>query len=856
MTPPQRLPAFRSWVSAIALLTLLFVGLVAAHTATAGDKVLVQKLATTGAATPITVALPIAAIQKLGATVVEDYDDMAVIDLGPTTAAALAQATGLMVSPLPDHDKVLLREYNLLSDSDLPAGLEAPPFPVDAPNLYLVVFRSIPRAEWLAGFGAFARIVSYIPSNTYLVYASRADIEARRSRQPEIVNVLPFVPQFKRLDWNRLSGEDGFAKALVQVVNAPVSDPIIDLVQATALPGTFGRFELETTTAVIGELPNDVVQGLVIHPEVVLIEPAPRLMPSGERQALTVAGEIVAAIEGGRTVYKPRCATDYYAWLSGKGLGNLSDVDLGFLDTGLDLGSTSDVHADFKDSSGASRIAYNGTYYPTCNANLPPSATNVCPFDCTGHGTLVAAVMAGAGGVSSYNTQLNEADGSCTGSDNFWSGVGIAPTARVHSWKIWDDDGTTDDMAVAADMPHRVTNGLANLAGQGVKTANLSTNDRDDTSYSSFSELLDLRVRDASGLGLRIPLTITVSAGNTLTSQAVFSPATAKNVITVGASENYNGYAGGDSCYPQTLFADANNAYDVWKLSCNGSRTDTADLGDGSTRDHRRKPDLVAPGTRIMGAASRQVSAQPGSTYWNDCWWHGTCTKYLFDPSYPSNITWSAGTSFAAPAAAAATALVGKWYSNTHSSRWPSPAMAKAMLINSARDIAGGLFDTVSVDHIPSWYQGWGKVDLGRAFPAAGNYYDLDQTWSFSTSGSNLWSRAFSVRDGTKPVYITLVWTDAAGFGGSGFALKNDLDVYADAPLANSHFVGNSFSDSTGYSIRYTGGQQVPFDNRNNVEQIVFIPNSYGVVGFQLTVFPRTIVQGSQDFALFVTNAY
>jgi hypothetical protein len=255
-----------------------------------------------------------------------------------------------------------------------------------------------------------------------------------------------------------------------------------------------------------------------------------------------------------------------------------------------------------------------------------------------------------------------------------------------------------------------------------------------------------------------------------------------------------------------------------------------------------------------MGAASRQSS--PQASYWDNCWWHGTCTKYLFAPSWPSNITWSAGTSFAAPAAAAATALVGKWYLTTHASRWPSPAMAKAMLINSARDIAGGKYDSVSVDHIPSWYQGWGKVDLGRAFPAAGNYYDLDQTWLFTTSGSNVWPRAFSVRDGTRPVYITLVWTDAAGFGASGYALKNDLDVYAEAPIANSYFVGNSFSESTGRSIRYTSGQQLPFDNRNNVEEIVFVPNMYGVVGFQLTVFPRTIVQASQDFALFVTNAY
>ncbi len=135
MTPPHRSKAVSSWALALAQVTLLLGILVAAPAATAGEKALVQKLATTGAATPITVPLPITTIQRLGATVVEDYEAMAVVDLGTTTAEALAQATGLMVSPLPDQDKVLLRDYTLLSDGGLPPGLEAPPFPADVPNL-------------------------------------------------------------------------------------------------------------------------------------------------------------------------------------------------------------------------------------------------------------------------------------------------------------------------------------------------------------------------------------------------------------------------------------------------------------------------------------------------------------------------------------------------------------------------------------------------------------------------------------------------------------------------------------------------------------------------------------------------
>jgi hypothetical protein len=343
-------------------------------------------------------------------------------------------------------------------------------------------------------------------------------------------------------------------------------------------------------------------------------------------------------------------------------------------------------------------------------------------------------------------------------------------------------------------------------------------------------------------------MTIVVSTGNVGASK-VLAPANAKNVISVGASEGYNPFLNQTTCRP---FPDANNAYDVASFSSAGT----------PDPDNRYKPDLVAPGTRTMGALTRYAPPT--------CW--GAVSQYDKDCGRNPNgilpgmggtnpITWSWGTSFAAPAVTGAAGLVAKWYKTAHSGVRPSPAMTKAMLINSALDIQGGkhkVGTTVyTIPHIPSAAdQGWGKVDLAGAFPLQGNYFDLDQTWLFATSGSNVWWRAFSVRDGNKPVYITLVWTDAAGFGASGFALKNDLDVYADAPMANSHFVGNSFSESTGYSIRYTGGQQPPFDNRNNVEEIVFVPNSYGIVGFILTVFPRTIVQASQDFALFVTNAY
>ena len=72
-------------------------------------------------------------------------------------------------------------------------------------------------------------------------------------------------------------------------------------------------------------------------------------------------------------------------------------------------------------------------------------------------------------------------------------------------------------------------------------------------------------------------------------------PATAKNVITVGASESFrptdaNGQPLVNGCGAGAAFAD--NALDGVGFSARGP-----------VQDGRAKPDLVAPGTHIVGAA-------------------------------------------------------------------------------------------------------------------------------------------------------------------------------------------------------------------------------------------------------------
>jgi hypothetical protein len=228
-------------------------------------------------------------------------------------------------------------------------------------------------------------------------------------------------------------------------------------------------------------------------------------------------------------------------------------------------------------------------------------------------------------------------------------------------------------------------------------------------------------------------------------------------------------------------------------------------------------------------------------------------------------ITWSWGTSFAAPAVTGAAGLGAKWYKNYHSGVRPSPAMTKAMLINSALDIQGGKHKVgptiYTIPHIPSAeHQGWGKVDLAGAFPSQGNYFDLDQTWLFPSSGTNTYLRQFTIRDGNKPVRITVVWTDKEAAILAGVTLVNDLNLVVASPGWTAFFVGNSFNPNTGWSYIYPSGQPLPYNHRDNVEEVVSRPADVGWSTFYVQIWAQTIasppIPGGQDFALFVDNAY
>ena len=476
----------------------------------------------------------------------------------------------------------------------------------------------------------------------------------------------------------------------------------------------------------------------------------------------------------------------YLAFLAAHGLDGPSATLVDVTDSGFDRGSVSDVPADFLDDGGATRVAYVRDF-----------TFDDDPHDLTGHGTLNASIAAGraAGDVDS-------------GGYDF--GLGIAPGTRVGSSRIFRNNGAFGLQAfyTTVTMP-AWRDGARVSSNSWGSPANVYTPDA--TEYDSI-----VRDADPETPGNQ-EMVVVFSAGNAGPGGRIETPGTAKNVITVGAAEGVRG--GTDGCGVGPALADS--VFDVASFSAGGP------VDDG-----RIKPDLVAPGTHITGTKSR------ADGYRGD----GVCIDGF--PGDRSRLTWSSGTSHAAPAVAGAAALLVDYLTRERGAS-PSPALVKAWLCNSTRYLTG----VSANDDLPSPRQGWGLVDLGRALDGAQRFV-IDQSVRFEASGQSSVHTLVPV-DAGAPVRVTLVWSDAPGAPGTA-PLENDLDLEVEA--SGQVFRGNHFSRN----VSIAGGLA---DTRNTVESI-WLPAGAGPVRVRVRAtrivddgVPGNGVPSDQDYALVVSNA-
>jgi len=550
------------------------------------------------------------------------------------------------------------------------------------------------------------------------------------------------------------------------------------------------------------------IDRLASLPTLFNIEPYNPPVLHEEMQAQILAGQLSSA-PGLLQAVGP----GYLDWLALRGFSTdpalypLVDV----VDDGIDNGTTLPLHPDFY-------------AYPPA---LPPSSRVKFQRSCLsggttngvqGHGNLNAGIMAGynAGSVSTHQDAAG-----------FAFGLGVSPYGAFGGTKIFSASGF-DISACGSTFTHMVSGSYA----AGARITSNSWGSSAGAFYDTFAQQYDALTRDASPStpGDQQMLHI-FSAGNDGRAQSIGTPGVAKNVLTVGATDLPRDIAMVDGC-GRTSSASAAN------LASYSSR--------GPTADGRIKPDLVAPGTHVQGPASQDPAYASSSL--EICGGPAPHTHY-YPPTSPNQqtlYTISDGTSHAAPAVSGAAQLAWERYLAAFGQPAPpSPAMLKALLLNTPRYLDGA----GTGGNLPGPGQGWGMPDLETAFDSSTRFL-LDQSRVFSASGEVV-TLTGTVVDPARPFHVSLVWTDAPGTP-VGAASVNNLDLQV--TTGGVTYLGNVFSGANSAQ----GGQPDP---RNNVEN-VFLPAGAGA-DFTVRVVARSLAGDGvpshpgatdQDFALVIYN--
>lgn len=448
-------------------------------------------------------------------------------------------------------------------------------------------------------------------------------------------------------------------------------------------------------------------------------------------------------------------------------------------DTGFDQGSASNPHPAF-----SGRVL---KLYPLGRANK----TN----DPDGHGTHVSGSVLADGDSATLGHKVR----------------GTAPKARLVLQSVLDSrgglGGLPDDLGTLFLPPYRDDGARIHTNSWGYTNG--------DGAYNSNSREIDdfvCKHRDC---------VICFSAGNEgsdadgngrVNDRSTTAPGTAKNCITVGASEN--------------LRPEIEETYGSWwprDFPANPIKSDrmanddegmVAFSGRGPTANGRIKPDVVAPGTFILSTRSRATA---------DKGWAPSA-----DPLY----FYMGGTSMATPLVAGCVALIREFLAKEKGIPNPSAALVKALLVNGAGNLDGQYVPTES-GRVPNNSEGFGRVDVaGSVGPFAGSVQLILKDEVTELDSGEEEKTTIAVAHTGTDLKVTLAWTDPPGE-----ALQNDLDLIVRAANGKERH-GNMTANSK------------KFDRSNNVEQVVW--NNLPVGNLEIIVRAWRITQLAQSYALVV----
>lgn len=442
-----------------------------------------------------------------------------------------------------------------------------------------------------------------------------------------------------------------------------------------------------------------------------------------------------------------------------------------------------DTGVDWDHPDLATRISGGYNFPGACNEAGQPGE------DCSGggHGTHVGGIVAG-----DATTNLTDTNG------YLW-GMGVAPGANLFAMNLLS--GTSFPPAGGYQEYSRQALIGNSLGVNNSWYSNAST----ASTYLADERTHDLMVRDGdfTSTGTNEEFVIVFSSGNAGPGvMSMTRPKAAKNIITVGNSLNYR-------------------AGNIDDLRSSSSR--------GPTADGRYAPTVLAPGTQISSARSNNNPSSCGTAIAGTNNWYAYCT----------------GTSMAAPQVSGVIALFAEWWREQPFAGGddPSPAMAKAAIVNGAVDVA--------TSDIPNNNEGWGRVNLKNMFQSGVDMQYYDQETLLDNSGETF-TLNVTVDDPSKPFKVTLAWTDAPGAVGANPAIVNNLDLQV--MMNGQTYLGNQFA--AGWST--TGGTPDTINVLENVyiQNPVVGPVTVTVVGTTIAGdgVPNTGDTSDQDFALICNN--
>ncbi|RME15614.1 MAG: serine protease [Bdellovibrio sp.] len=617
-------------------------------------------------------------------------------------------------------------------------------------------------------------IFRYLPADALIVKAPRQLLKTLKMLNPSL---RTFVPYFPRWRMSSQLFKSPYKKVLVRFFSEKKAKKALNTLES------FGQVK--------EALGKSVVMDQVAFSQlenIAAIESVEWVQPYQDLKVLDVTAQELlnqSELDEPEVLRDPRNATGFEtgtkvmdfeaAWNEGfTGEGQI----VAMADTGLDKGSLDTVFEDFQGA------ILDGLVFGMFSKNWG---------DPMGHGTHVAGSVLGRGIASS----------------GIFKGGAYGAQMVVES--MWSK------MLNNLTVPPELKDLFQPAYDKGARIHTNSWGKNNYGGYDNFAEQVDEFMWEHPDM------LILFAAGNSgedldkdgrIDEGSVGSPATAKNAMAVGASENYlleggiqkalGELKGGRSWSVEPLKSD--------RLSDNAGGI-AAFSSRGPTEDGRLKPDVVAPGTNIVSVCS---SVEGASSLWGH---------------YNEDYCYSGGTSMATPLAAGAVAILREVLVKKYERTNPSAALLKALILHTADDLYPGQFGEIGKENGqeiltpgPNIDQGFGRVNVA-------GFVDLSHL-------SLVEDNQVGVATGEEKVYnlpvpshsLTLVYTDAPGAPAAEKQLTNNLDVEV------------TFED--GSTARLS-------DNVNNFEYLYNSPKAFAsvkVIGVQVPMGK----DGKQPYALIV----